>query len=252
MDRQVYLKKLSHIVRWRLSKPEADAVLADYQEILSQRVEVSDEQLIQELGDPCQAAHLLTEPRAYRLWLAVFALMTSSLLLLLSMLLRVTFFPHSVVIIMAVYGAALAVSLIWFHRHRTGWDKMVFPKGIMFAVFGLMGVSVVAVGILIGLVTQSWAALPPASYGTVVQWTTQLAGVVAAITGVLALVKARVSDLRWQVVYIVALLVLAECVLAMATLTSLSNLTPGWWVPGARAMGIVGLTGFIGVGVSLC
>ena len=34
MDKQTYLKKFSYAVRWRLSKQEADEVLADYEELL--------------------------------------------------------------------------------------------------------------------------------------------------------------------------------------------------------------------------
>lgn len=73
MDQQTYLKTLSYVLRWRLPKPEADEVLADYEEMFSQRPE-DDGRFIGGLGGPFQAARLFTEPKAYRRWLAAFGL----------------------------------------------------------------------------------------------------------------------------------------------------------------------------------
>ena len=61
MDKQTYLKKFSYAVRWRLSKQEADEVLADYEELFSQAPREDDDLLIQKLGAPSQAARLLTD-----------------------------------------------------------------------------------------------------------------------------------------------------------------------------------------------
>ncbi len=72
MDQQTYLKKFSHFVRWRLPKPEADEVLADYEALFSERLPGNDDAWIQNLGEPLEAARLLTEPKVYRRWRALY------------------------------------------------------------------------------------------------------------------------------------------------------------------------------------
>ena len=66
MDQQTYLKKFSHFVRWRLPKPEADEVLADYEALFSERLPGNDDAWIQDLGEPLEAARLLTERMEHR------------------------------------------------------------------------------------------------------------------------------------------------------------------------------------------
>ena len=72
MDQQTYLKKFSHFVRWRLPKPEADEVLADYEALFSERLPGNDDAWIQDLGEPLEATRLLTEPKVYRRWRALY------------------------------------------------------------------------------------------------------------------------------------------------------------------------------------
>ena len=65
MDKQTYLKKFSRIVRWKLPKSEADAVLADYNEMFSEYSGGNKEIPIQEFGKPAQAAQFLFEPNSF-------------------------------------------------------------------------------------------------------------------------------------------------------------------------------------------
>lgn len=96
MDQQTYLKKLSCALHWRLPGPEAEDVLSDYQEIFSQRPEEADDRIIRDLGEPLQAARLLTEPDLYRRWLAAFGLMSFCLALPEFLLLQARFYGYPV------------------------------------------------------------------------------------------------------------------------------------------------------------
>ena len=75
----------------------------------------------------------------------------------------------------------------------------------------------------------------------------------ATITGFLGLVKARMSDYRWRALYVMGLLVLAECVLATAVLVSMDlRVSSDWWVSYGVRLSLLGLVGLAGVGASLC
>lgn len=76
-----YLKKFSRAVRWRLPPQESEEAIADYRELIFQP-ERDESKLVEELGDPVQATHLLTDVKAYRRWLAVFAVLAFGLFLL--------------------------------------------------------------------------------------------------------------------------------------------------------------------------
>ena len=69
-----YLAKFSRAVRWRLPPQEAEEAISDYRELIFQE-ERDESKLVEELGEPVQAAHLLTDVKAYRRWLAVFAVL---------------------------------------------------------------------------------------------------------------------------------------------------------------------------------
>ena len=75
----------------------------------------------------------------------------------------------------------------------------------------------------------------------------------ATITGFFGLVKARMSDYRWRALYVMGLLVLAECVLATAVLVSMDlRVSSDWWVSYGVRLSLLGLVGLAGVGASLC
>lgn len=250
MDAQAYLRRFSRVVRWRLPRPEADEILADYEDIFSQRPQEHDDLLIQEFGDPRQAARLLTDPKTYRHWLAEFTVMLVCLLLpALITLLRTN---DSWLSIIVPYGIGLAVSFLCFHRRRKEQIRPPLPRGLRLTLLGLACVSVIAALILAGLAAQLWTSLPLASYGPIVQGIMDLTGGIAAAAGVFGLVEARISDRRWGAVYAAALLILVECALVITITASLALLSPGWWVPSAVMMGIAGFAGFVGIGVSLC
>ncbi len=253
MDKQTYLKKFSYAVRWRLSKQEADEVLADYEELFSQAPREDDDLLIQKLGAPSQAARLLTDSKSYRQFLAVFSCMAFCLLLPEFWLLRSRFhqsFEEGMTVLL-VAGMSVAVS--WFRPHQRADKKSPFPKGLLPALSGLAMITITAIFILLSLAVGAWKFLEPSSYGRVAHAVLGFSGMTATITGFFGLVKARMSDYRWRALYVMGLLVLAECVLATAVLVSMDlRVSSDWWVSYGVRLSLLGLVGLAGVGASLC
>lgn len=254
MDKQAYLKKFSRAVRWRLPKSEADEVVTDYDEMLSQSCGKNKDMTIQEFGEPVQAAKLLSESKTYYRWLAVFGVMVLCLLISEFLLLRANFSRYPSGLIYALFMLGAAVSLIWFRPRRGEGRKSPFPKRLLPMLLGLLMVMVAAAVIMAGLIIQVWTVIPPELYGRVAYGTLLLAGTAATIFGILGLIKARLSDRRWCSLYVLGLTGLAECVLVLALLVSpaLGTSSSAWLIPYAYNLIIIGIAGFIGVGVSLC
>lgn len=254
MDKQTYMKKFSYAVRWRLPKPEADEVLADYEEIFSGCPAGNDGSFIQELGGPLEAARLLTEPGEYRRWLAAFGFMAVCLLLPEFLLLRARFnrYPLAAMCFLLIIGTA--ISQAWFWPRRGEGGRRPFPKKLFLLLGCLLVIMAAAAAILAGLAAGIWELLPPAMYGTAAYRIMGAAGTAAAMAGLFGLVKARMSDRRWRALYVMGLMVLTECVLAIAVLVSMdiSASSSAWWASYAAGSGIIGLVGLAGTGVSLC
>lgn len=251
MNRQLYWRRLSRQVRWRLPKPEADAVLADYEELLRQRPAERDTALLEDLGTPAFAAKVLTEGKRYHLWLAAFGYLALCLLLPEVLLLRtsVSSLTAPILVLMAL---GMGVSLLLFHPRRES-AKHPMPKGLLLALGG-MAVLLVAIGVVVGgLIGGVWQSIPPEWYGKTAYFTLCLAGIVSTALGLLGLVKARIVDRRWSALYLLGLTVLALCVLVLALLTTLDMPSgPDWWVPYVQRWTAVGVIGLVGTGVSLC
>lgn len=254
MDRNTYLKKLSYIVRWRLPKPDADEVLSDYAEMLSQRPAEDDVKLVQELGEPIQAARLVTEPRVYRRWMAVFFVMAICVLLPEITLLRARrggWLSEELVIVLFLVG--IAAALIWFRPVR-GEEKKKLPRRLLPALAAVLIIPLVAGAILWGLASGAWQTLPARSYGVMSTWVLCIAGTATAAAALWGLVKARTSDRRWRALYVLGLTALAECTLVMLLLSSMSldASVLNWWVEYALRWVAVGVAGLVSAGVSLC
>ena len=121
LTKEQYLKKFSRAVRWRLPPQESEDAIADYRELIFQP-ERDESRLAEELGEPVQAAHLITDVKTYRRWLAVFAVLAYGLFLLAKwawMGWSRFYFSFAdrwwyPVWVMAV---GLVLSLYWFRRH---------------------------------------------------------------------------------------------------------------------------------------
>lgn len=250
MDQQTYLKKFSRIVRWKLPKPEADEVLADYQEMLAQ----CSGETTQAFGQPAQAARLLSEPKMYYRWLAVFGLLAFCLLLPEIFLLRANFPQYPTVRMYILLIVGLTGSLLWF-RPQSGEDrKSPLPKGLCPMLLGLLALVVAVAALLARLIRGVWEALPAGLYGRVAYGALLLMGTAAAIFGLFGLINARLADRRWCALYVMGFTTLVECVLVLALLVnmSLDTSSAGWWVPYGINFGVVGIAGLLGVGRSLC
>lgn len=249
MDRHTYMRAFTRQVRWRLPKPEADGVLADYKELLCQRPVDQDVGLVQDLGSPSQAARLLTERKPYYRWLVLFCGMVFCLLLPTVMLLRTAFFQSSAIPMALLLLLGMGASLAQFHPHP-GTRKAPIPKALLVSLLVLLA-GLAAVGWILGcLMSGAWTHWPLAWYGVAAHWTLSLAGIAGAVCGVLGLVGARVADRRWSALYILGLTVLVVCVMIHAFLVSL--VTTDLWTPYAVRWGVMGAVGLIGTGVSLC
>lgn len=254
MNKQIFLKKFSHTLRWRLPTSEADEVLADYDEIFSHHFEENQDVSIQKFGEPVQAAKLLSNPKVYYQWLAVFGIMTLCLLLSEFLLLRANFYHYPSIRMYILFLLGLAVSIIWFHPKHGEKQKAPVPKRLLLMLLSFIVITIATTAIMICLTMKVWEFIPFSLYGNIAYRTLQLTGTIAAIFGLFGLIKARLSDPRWRSLYVMGLTVLVECVLVLALLVSMSLDTSSidWWIPYVTHFSIVGGIGLIGVGVSLC
>ena len=252
MDKRTYFDRFSRIVRWRLPEKEAKEVLSDYAELLSQRSDEADATLLQDLGTPAQAAAMLTEPCAYRRWLAVFTSMALCLLIPFILLLRNGFQKEPLVFMWIIYSAGVILSTRFLPRSRE--PRRAYPKKLLPSLLFLLLIVVCSGVILGGLVAGIWELIPAGLYGTISGWTLRLTGGIAAATGVYGLFKARMDDRRWCALYLLGLVALIECVLVLSLLTSMdiSICAPGWWKPYVGQWIILGSSGLFVTGVSLC
>lgn len=248
MNKRTYIKKLSCMVRWRLPKKEADEVLSDYEEMLLHRGENGDDTLIQEFGDPFQAARMLTEPKTYRCWLAVFGVMTLCLLFPEIMLLRVSFWEQMLPCFLVV-GAA--VSLVWFRPCR-GMKKSPMPKSLLLILAVLLLAVLAAGGMVWGIAIHAWEWIPPERYGFAARWLLLIVGSAGSAAAFGGLIQSRLSDYRWRALYIMGLTVLIECAIVMALLTRMDPNGAYGWVPYTVRFSITGILGLMLTGVSLC
>lgn len=254
MNKQIFLKKFSHTLRWRLPKSEADEVLADYNEIFFHNFEESKDVSIQRLGEPVQAAKLLSNPKAYYRWLAVFGIMTFCLLLPEFLLLCASFHHYLGILMYILFLLGLAVSIAWFHFGHGENQKAPVPKRLLPMLLSLIFMTIITATIIVCLAMKVWELISFPLYGSIARWALQLTGTIAASFGLFGLIKARLSDRRWCSLYVMGLTALAECVPVLAILVSMSldTLSVYWWVPYIINFVIVGVIGLIGVGVSLC
>ena len=250
MDNETYFRKLSRAVRWRLPWQEADEVLQDYQEIINESTNSSVD-IQNRIGNPAATAKQLTNLRQYGSWLAVFGGMTFCLLLPELFLLRGRF-HQSPALMYILLLSGLAASIVWFHHGES--RKTPLPRRLLPMLLSLVAVTVAVAAILICLSRKVCESIPFSEYGTIARWALWLTGTIAAALGLFGLVEARLTDRRWRSLYVAGLTVLAECVLVFALITSMSldRAFVNWWVPYVTNLGIVGVIGLIGTGVSLC
>ena len=265
LTREQYLKKFSRAVRWRLMPQESEEAISDYRELIFQE-ERDESKLVEELGEPVQAAHLLTDVKAYRRWLAVFAVLAFGVFLVARWCFtgrthfdyvfgkRQYWYPVWVLIV------GMALSLYWFRRY--GQRKGRLSRRLILALTLVLAAGALIMG-WTWYVTgpeflERLAAEPNNASLSRLAWTLRdlltYGGTVCAIVAFAGLVLAKCCDRRWLAVYILGLTVAALCVIVVFWLRSMSldwgaNELRDYFFPRMIPVGIVGL---IGTGVALC
>lgn len=264
--RRDYLARLSRAARWYLPAAEAAEVLEDYREIVEGR---SEEELRRDLGTPRAAMKQLAQPKAYRRWLAVFAglavcvvlpsadVVWSEISQQLIRLFDIWLFVGGIAQTsryaewMLPLGTVLA--LAWFQRNgrkEQALSKWIVPL-LLLLLLGIAWASFL--GWLV--FAQQWDLLnslfPENSWW--LRFSLGLYSLAAGVTGMLGLVKARLTDRRWRAVYVLGLTGAAACVFVWKLFSSMIlDFSSGWQAPLITRYIFILLVGLLGTGVSLC
>lgn len=263
LTREQYLKKFSRAARWRLPPQESEEAIADYRELVFQ-AERDESKLVEELGEPVQAAHLLTDVKTYRRWLKMFAVLAFGLFLLA----KWAFMAHSSIHFsfaeqwwypVWVMVVGLVLSLYWFRRH--GQKNGAISKWLVLA---LAVVLIAGCGVMYGI----WDVTGAVMYEQVSENSFRLiqqvrlvltammyVGTLSALAALAGLVLAKCYDRRWLALYILGVTVAAMIGFVIFNFKGLNLDYPTADVIQsylfARLIPI-GAAGLIGTGVALC
>ena len=239
---------------------EAREVLAEYRDILDAAPR-DGESLRRDLGGPVEAMRLVSQPKLYHRWLAAFAVMAACLLLPAAAPLPGGWrlwgffqqFLYRFPVELMLLAAGLGVSLVWFRRREAGKEGPL-PRGVT----PLLALQLA--GMAVAWSVLYLAAVQPQGPMDFLQAHAGLAGHIAdillwmgfllSLTGLWALVQARLADRRWRAVYALSLTMTA---LVMAALSVLWDMrldgSPADSLPYCALLTVLGLAG---TGVSLC
>ena len=268
LTKEQYLKRFSRAVRWRLPPRESEEAIADYRELIFQE-ERDESKLVEELGEPIQAAHLLTDVRTYRRWLVVFGILALGLFLQAKWCwtgLPFIRFSWDYELYgegwrgIAVMAVGLVLSLVWFRRH--GQKNGPLSRRLILALTLVLAAGALIMG-WTWYVTgpeflERLAAEPNNASLSRLAWTLgdllTYGGTLCAVAAFAGLVLAKLCDRRWLAVYILGLTVAALCVIVVFWLRSMSldwgaSELQDYFFPRMIPVGIAGL---IGTGVALC
>ena len=274
-----YMARLERAARWRLPRQEAEDVIADYRDIVGNPPRPEDE-LRRDVGDPEQVIQLLVSPpRAYRIWLIVFAVMAACIAMpalgpwpcegfyapeLFGDFPTYTLFFRPLWTLFSSYRSpfpylyllvGLAAALVWFRRPK-GEHKTPLPRSIPI----WLAVPAAPLAAMWWLLLQLdgfpdaflWQFSMNYRIGPVISLVTIWVCFAMAILGIIALVKARTTDRRWRAVYAMALTSVIVC---LSILAIFDNMDPD---PNSslqneiiRCFALTAI-GLLGTGVSLC
>lgn len=216
--RKNYMTQLSQWTRWMLPWQEAEDVIADYRDIVGVPPR-PEKELLRDLGRPRDVAKALVQPKQYRVWLAVFLIMSACILTLgvsstgMAPTIWWLYFGGWAGFsfggpAVAVLGAAMA--LVWFHRQ--GRKEARLPRAVPILLAALLAWC--GAGLLF-----CWTAVRDFdSFLNMLEtmrrfipvyalWRCAMVcgSAVIALAGTAGLVKARTGDRRWAAVYVMAL-----------------------------------------------
>lgn len=269
-----WLGRLSTAARWRLGAKEAGEVIADYREIVGGPPR-TEEELVRDLGKPQDAVKPLTDQKAYRLWLAVFAVMAGCILamgispwdyVLWEWLFARWPFGIQPAPIVAVAGTVTA--LVWSRRCGEKRGRLSKAIPVLLAVClvliaGVMLFSWACVRDLDGF-RDMWGEMPallgPARMvsvsSEVFRYMLSCSPPLLALAGVFSLVKARMGDRRWAAVYVLAMTAMLVSLEVLAVISYMDYDPPADALAAlARQVGVsaaITALGLTGTGVALC
>jgi len=271
MGKKQYLSKFSRSAGWRLGAAEAEEAIRDYRELVYQ--EGRDEaKLIQELGDPVQAAWMLTDARSFKRWRWVFGILVCCALFIagwawdgLPFYWRIWHNSMDVwvefVQVIAPLVVGLPLAVVWFRRdgHKAGPVSMwlllaaaavaLAGGAMLFQVWRCFDVQWVQLG-------EDGFGPTTAEHASAVGWTIYV-GSLSALAGALGLLPARYKDRRWAALFILGLTVSVLCVACQCTLLAADPYLGAIEMSSVRAhlfgrLAPVGIAGLIGTGAVLC
>ncbi|MBD5083773.1 MAG: hypothetical protein HDT33_01570 [Clostridiales bacterium] len=254
-----YMTRLERAARWRLPPQEAEDVIADYRDIVSDPPR-TEEELRRDLGNPGDAVMQLTTVKQYRIWLVVFIALAACLLsaALAPLPISPTFrlfrwyewggeyqwgapeFTILTVLPILQLTAGVVLCLVWFLRRREQ-TKRPLSKGMIFCA--LLMLAAIALGWwaawrissdpdqflttwvedtnFIGEgIGAAYSGKSSSAAMAMNRWLEYGGCTLAGLVGTVALVKARTRDRRWAAVYLLAL---TSAVLALDVLGMLWN-----------------------------
>ena len=267
LTKEKYLSKFSRAVRWRLPPQEAEDAISDYRELIF-HAERDETKLVEELGEPVQAAHLLTDVKTYRRWLWVFGILAFGLFLMAKWSWTgqtfARFYPLDLGPFdrgwrcVTVLAAGLVLSLVWFRRNGqkhgpvSKW-LLIFLAVVL--VFGV-GIMILTYRIFLQAFLNHYAEIDVTPWEIILQRELIIdGGTVCAVIALAGLLLARLKDRRWLALYTLALTAAVLCVMVQFWVTSID---PSWamqnnptWYMFSKLIP-VGVVGLIGTGVALC
>lgn len=263
LTRKQYLSKFSRAARWRLPPQESEEAISDYRELIFQE-ERDESKLVEELGEPVQAAHLLTEVKTYRQWLKVFAVLSLGLFLLA----KWNFTGHSSIYLSSheqwwypvwVMAVGMALSLYWFRKH--GQKNGPLSRRLVLA---LAVVLIAGCGVMYGI----WDVTGAVMYEQVSEHRWRLiqqvhlvimammyVGTFSAVAALPGLVLAKCYDRRWLALYILGVTVAAMIGFVTFNFKGMNLDYPPVELMRAYLFARlipIGAAGLIGTGVALC
>lgn len=245
-----YLKRLSRMAYWQLSREEASNVLKDYQGIFEQK-SFNGEDLTCELDTPYQVIKRLRNTKQYFIWMSVFSVMA---ICALSMTVSLLFREYYLWIIAGLYILGEGLSIVYFRVTDCERLYTPCPKGLLLLMSAelILAFAVLSVA---GMIDFNREMLLPVrdilgdeNVGRTISFLIQTIASILSALSIFGIYKAKVSDRRWRALYSFGITVIGVCNFISLTLQS-TNLSSGqspWF-----SLIIILATGCVATGVSL-
>lgn len=224
MDIQEFFGKLNRAVHWFLPYGEANDVMAEYQD-MQQQAKQNGGQLFQPDENPWRIARELQNPREYRKWLLIFAL------LLLCPLWHLLFFTCGIIFSMPrvnmtlcklFFWFSLALALFWAHRCKR---QNAAPQRSVKIFAGAAACLIFGIAVLCPAVYWYYALCAgqaPWLTGYFLTNYLTFCAIIYILFAIYSLAKCRLANYRWLALYVISITLLLGVMLYIELLFSLS------------------------------